>query len=154
MEILNDINNDIKFTVRSSPIPLGARMSYRIAQICLILNLCCSPRESCSMRKLQTISNALFQPHEFQKLIDYAKSSNYIFEFTPRIDPCVNTAIEFAIKYGLCKAVNNNRKCKLTSMGRNYVHSILKEDIMTKEKMLLRQLGANFSEEIIDHLMG
>ena len=154
MDILNAFDNNVKFTKRSTPIPLGARMSYRIAQICLILRVCCNPRESCSMQKLQTISNALFQQNEFESLVLYVKNPSYVLEFTPRIDPCVNTAVEFALKYGLCKEINNGRKYKLTTLGLKFADSILKEDIMVKEKTLLNKLGTDFTEQLIDNLLG
>lgn len=146
--VFNDITNDIKFTKRPAPIPLGARMSYRIAQICLIMSLNCKTRESCSIQKIQTISNALFQPQEFSKLVKYARHSSSMVEFTPRVDPCVNVAIEFAIKYGICMQYGN-RKYKLTSMGRKYVDAILRDDVMQKEKKMLYELGVDLTDELI-----
>ena len=72
-------------------------------------------------------------------------------QFTPRVDPCVNSAIEFALKYGICKKVAQ-RKYKLTTLGKKYVESILKDNIMSKEKSLLRDLGQNFTEEMLDRI--
>ena len=149
--ILSDISNDIKFTKRATPIPLGARLSYRIAQICLILGLCCKPQESCSIQKIQTISNALFQPQEFEKLVRYSKL-NSAMEFTPRIDPCVNSAIEFAIKYGLCKQTSTHRRYKLTELGKKYFAAIYADEIMENEKAMLLELGASFTEKMIDEI--
>ncbi len=152
MDILENFNNDIKFTKRSSPIPLGARMSYRIAQICLILKLNCSSRGSCSMQKIQTISNALFQSSEFDKLVRYSKDCSLLINFSPRVDPCVNTAIEYAVKYGLCKGVDNKKKYKLTALGRKYTDAILRDNIMKKEKDMLQELGESFTEYMIGQI--
>ncbi len=152
MNNFDEISNDIKFTRRASPIPLGSRMSYRIAQICLILSLSCKSRESCSMKKLQTISNALFQVSEFNKLIQFVKKQSLIHEFTPRMDPCVNSAIVFAVKYGLCKPVKNNICYKLTTLGRKYVNAIMNEDVLGKEKSMLIELGTGLTEEILNRI--
>lgn len=59
--ILEEISNDVKFTQRASPVPFGARTGYRIAQVCLILDICCESRESSSLKKIQIISNGLLK---------------------------------------------------------------------------------------------
>lgn len=152
MDNFDDITNDIRFTRRASPVPLGSRMSYRIAQICLILSLSCRSRESCSMKKLQTLSNALFQVSEFNKIIQFAKEQTLVQDFTPRMDPCVNSAIIFAVKYGLCKSVKNNSSYKLTALGRKYVNAIKNEDVLEREKAMLQKLGTDFTEELLNRI--
>lgn len=151
--ILEDIHSNIIFTKRAVPLPLGARLSYRAAQICLILGQCCAPREPCSLRKIQTISNAMFQFEEFEKLVYYSKHPSAISDFVPRIDPCVNMTIEFLLKYGLCKQNKTNRDYKLTLLGRKYLNAIIGDDIMQKEKAMLGRLGISLTEEMIDYLI-
>lgn len=152
MDFIDKINNNIKFMQRAVPVPLGARTSYRIAQICLIMSFCCNPRESCSVQKIQTISNALFQPYEFKSIVQYTKNRSMYLNFTPRIDPCVNMALEFAVKYGLCSQVQSNRRYKLTVRGRKYVAAIYRDEIMQKETSLLQELGASFDEDIVNSI--
>lgn len=150
MEIDKILENNVRFTKRSVAVPIGARLSYRVAQICLILDFSCEKRESCSIQKIQTISNALLKKNEFEKLLFFVKHRNYLMSFSPRIDPCVNSSVEFAIKYGLCARIKTGRKVKLTALGKSYVKKIKCEEVLLKEINMLSRLGTELTEEIIE----
>ena len=150
--ILDSIKNDVKFTHRPTAVPIGARMSYRIAQICLILYFGNEGRQSSSIFKIQLTSNALFNLREWEKLLNYAKMRGLNVLVTPRIDPCINTALQFAIKYGLCSQATTNKRYKLTRLGKHYAQAIIDDRIMQKEIAMLQALGTSLTEEAIEQL--
>ena len=152
MDILDSIENDVKFTQRPTAVPIGTRMSYRIAQICLILYFGNEGRQSSSIFKIQLTSNALFNLRDWRELVQYTKFGELNMLMVPRVDPCVNTALQFAIKYGLCIQVKTNQRYKLTRSGKNYCQAIIKESIMQKEICMLQELGPSLTEDIIKHL--
>ena len=152
IDILDSIESDVRFTQRPTAVPIGTRMSYRIAQICLILYFGNEGRQSSSILKIQLTSNALFNSREWRELSQYAKLGGLNILMVPRVDPCVNTALQFAIKYGLCIQAKTNQRYKLTPSGKNYCRAIIKENIMQKEICMLRELGISLTEEVIKRL--
>ena len=152
IDILDSIDNDLKFTQRPTAVPIGTRMSYRIAQICLILYFGNEGRQSSSILKIQLTSNALFNLRDWNELVQYTKLGGLNMMIIPRVDPCVNTALQFAIKYGLCIQAKTNQRYKLTGSGKHYCQAIIEEGIMKKETCMLQELGTSLTEDIINHL--
>ncbi|GHV03844.1 hypothetical protein FACS1894211_16590 [Clostridia bacterium] len=154
MSIIDDINiRTVTFTPRPLAVPFGARISYRVAQVCLLLEYCVARNSGCSELKVQTISNALSsQTSEMRDLINYAKRPSLYVHFTQRIDPCVTNAIAFALRDGLCERLKNT-KYKITKKGRDFVYSIVSDgELLTREIRLLQELGTTLSEELAESI--
>lgn len=52
------LTEEIIFDEKPEAVPYNYRASYKVAQLCLIIDLCCV-REGCSLLKLHMISTAL-----------------------------------------------------------------------------------------------
>ena len=53
------LTNKIIFEAKPDAVPYNYRISYKIAQICMIISKSCSGKSGCSLLKMHIISNAL-----------------------------------------------------------------------------------------------
>ncbi|WP_347491235.1 hypothetical protein ABDB91_08895 [Desulfoscipio sp. XC116] len=143
--------NEILFTERPEAVPYNYRISYKVAQLCLILARSCG-RGGCSVLKLHMISLALMSRSEMQKLIDYV--NDRIHENTPiRFDPAVNRALNYGLADGMFLQQVNGLY-RITDKGKNFVSEIDKEyDLMAREKLQLNELSNKLTEGKIKDLM-
>ena len=113
---MNEVSMDyssIVFDAKPDAVPYNYRISYKVAQLCLIMRIC-GWGDVCSLVKLHMISFALISHDNMKKLIDYTDESDSVP--VVRFDPAVNRALTFAIGYGLIKRQQNS-KFKLTDRG-------------------------------------
>lgn len=142
---------DVVFDAKPDAVPYNYRISYKVSQLCLIMHIC-GRGGICSLVKLHLISYALISQDNMLKLIGFAESSNE----APivRFDPAVNSAITYAIAYGLIER-QPNAKYKLSERGRRFAEQIkLAGDLMAVEISTLNLLSKKLTEakvtEIID----
>lgn len=85
------IADEILFDAKPDAVPYNYRISYKLAQLCLILEMCCG-RGGCSLLKLHMISIGLSTNNDMEKLSDFANDrlTNYTIV---RFDPAVNHAV-------------------------------------------------------------
>ena len=57
-KIIPDGIKDVEFTKRPDPVPYNYRISYKVAQICLILDLAVK-KGGCSFQLIQIVATAL-----------------------------------------------------------------------------------------------
>lgn len=141
------LSDTIVFEQKPIAVPYNYRISYRVAQILLIIHYCCTPRSGCSLIKLNIISSILATNENADK---------YLLSKTPpvvRFDPVVTRALNFAIAERLLKQLKNG-KYKITDIGKKYVAGIIEQtDLMTREKDLLSRISTNISEEVVKDIM-
>lgn len=144
------LTNEIVFESKPDAVPYNYRISYKMAQLCLIISNSCSGRAGCSLIKLHIISNALNASECMVALEDYVtdRMAFMIVQF----DPAVNRAIKYAIADGLVCQLKNGT-FKLTNVGKEMVKKINKEEIMMEEKAFLSKLGTKLTNEKIEQLM-
>lgn len=143
------IADEIVFDAKPDAVPYNYRISYKIAQLCLIMDIC--SRGGSSLLKLHMISMGLSTKQDMQNLKSMAYNSltNYI---VVRFDPAVNHAIRYATADGLVYQQQNGL-FRLTAAGRSYAKKIIKEkNLLTEEKSYLSSLSTMLTEEKIKNL--
>lgn len=151
MIVLGSDVNEIIFNEKPNAVPYNYRISYKIAQLCIIMSECCG-RGGCSLYKLHMISMAMTSKKEKQKLEDFCngKSSSYT---VVRFDPAVNRAIKYALGDSIVTQQANGL-FKLMEKGKRYVTLIKKDEtIMINEKDFLKKISCNLTEDKIQELM-
>lgn len=151
MDKLFDSVDTVLFTDRPEAVPFTYRISYKVAQLCLILAKSCG-RGGCSILKLHMIALALASEDDMKMLIDFA--DNIISEYTLiRFDPAVNRALNYALADKIFTQQANGLY-RLTDKGKNFVREIDKDtDLMAREKNLLNRLSNKLTEAKIKGLM-
>lgn len=144
------LTNEIIFDSKPDAVPYNYRISYKMAQICLIIAKTCSGRAGCSLVKLHIISNALNTKECMQALEEYVNEKMSFM--LVRFDPAVNRAIKYAITDKLVSQLKNGT-FKLTDTGKELVKKIDKEDILQEEKIFLKELGLKLTNDKIEQLM-
>ncbi|RHA75767.1 hypothetical protein DW918_11070 [Eubacterium ventriosum] len=144
------LTEEIVFDSKPEAVPYNYRISYKMAQICLIISKSCKGRAGCSLIKLHIISNALNTQEYMNDLQNYVNGKiGYIIV---RFDPVVNRAIKYAIADNLIEQLKNGT-FKLTENGKKLIKKVEKEDIMAREKKFLDELGSKLSNEKVERLM-
>ncbi|MBB6671260.1 hypothetical protein [Cohnella nanjingensis] len=143
------IADEVIIDARPTAVPYNYRISYKLAQLCLIIELCC--RGGCSILKLHMISVGLSTIDDMKRLKEFVfnNSSNYT---VVRFDPAVNHGVKYAIAEGLMFQQQNGL-FRLTKKGKAYVRGIMKDkDILIDEKRYLFDLGEKLTDEKIKAL--
>jgi hypothetical protein len=145
------LSDEIIFDAKPDAVPYNYRISYKIAQLCLIMSINCG-KGGCSLYKLHMISVGMCTKREMEQLLAFTEGrlANYT---VVRFDPAVNRAINYAIADNLVYQQINGL-FRLTDKGRNYAKQIYKiEDLLVNEKGFLNKLAGSLSEEMIKTLM-
>lgn len=143
------IGEEIVFDAKPDAVPYNYRISYKMAQLCLIMDIC--SRGGCSLLKLHMISMGLSTKQDMQNLksVAYDNLTNYT---VVRFDPAVNHAIRYATADGLVYQQQNGL-FRLTPRGRSYAKQIIKEkNLMTEERRYLTSLSTMLIEEKIKYI--
>ena len=151
MNKLLDSVDGILFTDRPEAVPYNYRISYKVAQLCLILARACG-RGGCSTLKLHMISLALTSDSDMNRLIDFA--SEKINEYRPiRFDPAVNRALNYAVADNMFLQQANGLY-RLTDKGKKFVSKIDDDtNLMSREKEQLHLLSNQLTEAKIKDMM-
>lgn len=140
----------IVFNAKPDAVPYNYRISYKVAQLCLILRIC-GRGDVCSLIKLHMISFALISQDNMRILIDFVDGNGS----APivRFDPSVNRALTYAIGYGFVER-QQNAKYKLTSRGRQLAEQIKAVgDLMIIEVNDLNSLSKKLTENKVEEIV-
>lgn len=150
MENKSLLYGDIIFDAKPDAVPYNYRISYKVSQLCLIMNIC-GRGASCSLIKLHMISFALLSPQNMDKLISFSDRINE--SVIVRFDPAVNRALTYAVAYGFV-VQQPNGKYKLTDQGKNFAERIkIAGDLMVTEIQKLTDLSKKLTESRIQELI-
>lgn len=143
------LTDEIVFQSKPDAVPYNYRISYKIAQVCMIIFKSSKGRTGCSLIKLHIISNALNKKEYMIDLLDYV--NNRIDYIVVRFDPVVNRAIKYAIADEL---VIQQKKgtFKLTEKGEKLVDMVEKENVLVRERSSLNKLGTKLTNAKINQL--
>lgn len=144
------LTSEIVFDSKPDAVPYNYRISYKIAQICLIISKSCSSRSGCSLVKIHIIANALNTKESMKQLEDFVNEK--LSFMIVRFDPAINRAIKYAIADGVIFQLKNGT-FKLSEKGKKLVGQIDKEKLLEKEKYFLKLLGTRLTNEKIESLM-
>ena len=148
-DLINDYG--IVFDAKPDAVPYNYRISYKVSQICLILDKSCWGKSGCSPVKLHMISFALSSKVIMERLIIFAQNESALPPII-RFDPAVNRAVSFAIADELILQASNG-KYALTDKGRMLVSEIEKDsEILAVEKQELKTLSKKLTDEKIKRL--
>lgn len=146
------LSDTIIFDGKPIAVPYNYRISYKISQLMLIIQLCCSSRSGCSLIKLHLLSAFLDPNTSFHQLLDIADGK--ISEIPViRFDPVVNRALLYAVSEGAI-VQQKDGKYKLSPVGKKYVALIMEENsLMLREKELLSKISTRITEQIIKDII-
>ena len=140
----------IVFDAKPDAVPYNYRISYKVAQLCLIMRLC-GRGDVCSLIKLHMISYALISQNNMKCLIEFIEDA--CEAPIVRFDPAVNRALAYGIAYGLIEQ-QQNAKYKLTNRGRQFADQIkLDNDLMLMEINDLNMLAKKLTEMKVDEIV-
>lgn len=152
-DILNRIllTDEIIFDAKPDAVPYSYRISYKVAQLCLIISKCCSGRGGCSLVKIHILSNALSTKEHMKELEDYLHDK--IPYILVRFDPAVNHAVKYAITDQLLMQLKNGT-FRLSDKGKKFVTTIEKDSsLLIYEKQYLDKNCKKLTNNKIDVLM-
>lgn len=151
MSIKYFLTDEIIFDAKNDAVPYNYRISYKIAQLCLILFTNCG-KGGCSLIKLHMISMAMCTNKDMTKILNFAEDSSQTYTLI-RFDPAVNRAVKYALADNIIYQQANGY-FKLTEKGRTFANSIKKDaELMVREKSFLDKLSNKLTEDRIKNLM-
>ena len=149
-KIIPDGIKDIEFTKRPDPVPYNYRISYKVAQICLILDLAVK-KGGCSFQMIQIVATALtsdFDMVQLKLFIDGKMPDYSIIKY----DPAVNYALQYALAERLITHQNNG-KLKLTESGKHFFFFFMEDNtLLIEEKKSLTALCGKITENALQDL--
>lgn len=142
--------SNIVFDAKPDAVPYNYRISYKVAQLCLIIRIC-GRGDVCSLIKLHMISFALISHDNMSKLVSFADGIGNIP--VVRFDPAVNRALTYAIGYGLIER-QQNAKYKLTASGKQLAEQIKAAgDLLAIEIRDLNSLAKKLTEYKVETIV-
>lgn len=145
------LTDEIIFDSKPEAVPYNYRISYKIAQMCLIISKNSPGRSGCTLVKIHIIANALNTKECMEELEAYVNEKTGLI--IVRFDPVVNRAIRYAVADGLIMQLQNG-KYRLTGKGKEFIKQIEKENVMSTEKDFLFTLGNRLTDAKVEQLMG
>ena len=140
----------VRLTSRPVAVPYNYRLMYKLAQLVLIMGLCCG-NKGCSMQKLQMISMSLESQHDFGRLLAFIKGS--LQYPVIRFDPSVNRAVLFALSEKVIFQQANGL-FRLTPKGRGFLNELSEDHhILVVEKNYVKEVSTLLTESMIKNIM-
>ncbi|MDY4285042.1 MULTISPECIES: hypothetical protein [Xanthomonas] len=122
---------------------------YKIAQLILVLHIA-SRANRCSLTKLHLFNWAFKAPERGQRLSQAARSKSLNVPAWG-FDPALAIALRYATAEGLVIAARSGYE--LSDMGKIFAKSIMeKPGVLESEKELLKEIGKNISESMVDEV--
>jgi len=143
------VDGDIAFDAKPSAVPYNYRISYKVTQLCLIMDIC-GRGGVCSLIKLQMVSFALFSHDNMKRLINFAEGNAPVP--LVRFDPVVNKALTFAVAYGFVEQQKTGN-FKLTKQGKSLAEKVkIVKDLLVIEISDLNDLAKKLTEVKINEV--
>ncbi|KJS19103.1 MAG: hypothetical protein VR72_20450 [Clostridiaceae bacterium BRH_c20a] len=151
--LFEDINS-FTFTKRPMPVPYNYRIMYKVAQITLIIGICCRKGSSCSLLKLHFISWGLTSKKEMDALAYFAnKKKGSVYPYI-KFDPALNRALAFAVSEQIILQQSNG-KYLLGEKGKKFFDELIEnQDLLKIEKNFLASISTKLPENKIHSILG
>ncbi len=138
----------VKISDRPNPVPYNYRITYRVAELCLIMEK--STSHGISLSKINILSDALSNQLSFKKIKDFVNSKDSFYKI--KYDPIIIKILQYLIMDGLV-IQQKNQKYKLTDKGKIFTKNIIEdEDLLIREKEILKQVGKALKESEIEQI--
>ena len=146
------LSEEIIFDSKPEAVPYNYRISYKLAQLCLIMAMSCG-RGGCSLVKLHMVSVGISTSVERCRLKEFANNRLSDYFTIIRFDPAVNRAVKYAVADKLIYQQQNGF-FRLTDKGKKFVSNIQSyDDLLVSEKSFLAELSNKLTEDKIKTLM-
>lgn len=146
------IADQIVFDSKPDAVPFNYRISYKMGQVCLIIDIC-GGRKSLSLMQIQMIASAMNSEQNKKSFLDFCLSNNKMLFTTVHFDPAVNRILKYAVADGMIKQLVQGT-FRLTDKGKNFVKEIKKDSYLMKDEMAyLNQIGSKLTQEKISALI-
>lgn len=139
----------IKISDRPTPVPYNYRITFRMAELCLIIKKS-TKLGGISLSKINILSDALSSQSSLSRLKDFIGKDEE--EYRIKYDPIIIRILQYLMYDGLI-VQQKNQKYKLTDKGKSFVNKIEADDLLlSREKTLLAEIGKSLKEEKIQQL--
>lgn len=139
----------IKISDRPNPVPYNYRLSFRIAEICLIIKKS-TTAGGVSLSKINILSDALSSQFSLDKVREFIGEEKN--EYRIKYDPLVIRVLQYLIYDGLIEQ-QKNQKYKLSDKGKAFVKNLeADKSLLVREKELLNEVGKILKEDKIQQL--
>lgn len=146
------IADQIVFDAKPDAVPFNYRISYKMGQICLIIEMC-GGRKSLSLMQIQMIASAMNSERNKKSFLDFCLSNKNIIFTTVHFDPAVNRILKYAVVDGMIKQLVQGT-FRLTDKGKKFVKEIKKDSALMKDEIaFLNQIGSKLTQEKISALI-
>ncbi|WP_326650478.1 hypothetical protein [Streptomyces sp. NBC_01750] len=142
----------VAFRSQPHPIPADARVTYKLAQIALVLNV--FNKQSASIENLHLFTWSLQNRRRGQMLLSWWAGNRLANTITKRSDPHLQVALNVGLIRGMVKISGpNNHRVTLAPQGILFARQIESDDeLMAAEKTFLRQFRRLSDASVARHL--
>ena len=145
MDLPLDEIKEINFIRKKMPISPELRPIYRISQIIIIMELS-STKKAASLLKLQLFNWGLQNEERYERLLKLKETNQFPII---RFDPFLNRALNYGVAMQVFLFNVKTGKFSLTEKGEVLALKILKDDVFSKEKVLLKTIKKSLSDKYI-----
>lgn len=146
------LSDNIIFDSKPEAVPFNYRISYKMGQVCLLLDKC-GGRKSLSIVQIQMIATSMNNEEEKKNLLAFCSSNNRMLVTTVRFDPAINRILKYAVADGMVRQLVQGT-FRLTDKGKKFVKIIMNDDCLMKdEKDFLNKLSDGLTQEKIADLI-
>lgn len=140
--------HSIKISERPNPVPYNYRITFRMAELCLIMRK--STSYGISVSKINMLCDALSTQSSLDRLKAFVHNKED--DYRVKYDPLVIRILQYLIFDGLV-IQQQNQKYKVTDKGKSFVKSIIEDDnLLIREKQILDKVGKALKEDKIEQL--
>ncbi|HMP71320.1 MAG TPA: hypothetical protein PKA76_18370 [Pirellulaceae bacterium] len=146
-----ELNVPFVFRDRPAAVKGDLRPLWRMSLIVMLLRKCCRQNRT-SFARLHVLNWALIFKNNQLTLLDLVKNKTQPTEVLVRIEPFLNTAVNYCIGEGLLSQEKGDRLV-LTSQGVNLADRLIeREDIFEEERRFMIELGNSLTEGVVNEL--
>jgi hypothetical protein len=141
---------EILFESKPIQIPAEYRPMYKIAQVLLILTVCCRSGKG-SLMKIHLFSWALKSTKNKEKLIEMVNKVTSKSLTIWSMEPSLNRALSYCVGQQFC--IFESGSYKMSEKGKSFYQLIIKDnELLVSDKLFLKKIGKRFTESMVNEL--
>ena len=144
---------DVPFVFRDRPVAVKGdlRPLWRMSLVVMLIRKCCRGSKT-SYARLHVLNWALLSKSNRNALLRLTKNGTDPTEILVRVEPFLNTAVNYAIGEELIRQEKGNRLV-LTTKGVSVADTLFEnEDVFQIEKDFITELGNKLTESLVKEL--
>ena len=146
---------DVPFVFREQPTAIKGdlRPLWRMCLVVLLIRKCCRGNRT-SYARLHVLNWAMLNKEDRKRLLALINDTSEPTDILVRIEPFLNTAVNYAVGEGLIKQENGNRLL-LATKGVSLADKLFEmNDVFKLEKEFVAALGNKLTERLVSELFG